>query len=263
MCSVMCLAEADGGQWAADQHPQRALPPTLPSTMCCATAGGAGPAAEASRHGSPGSPPCPEAPVAEVEPKMEQTDTSSGPSDLGPSADAAAAMLAIGHSAAPGAAAPAAAATAAALPAAGAVAAAEANTGAGASTNGVRLPLLPVKRKADLLGQQLLAAAPPPGPPPPQVALGLALQRQAAALQQAALQHHGFLSAEEVGTSYGEGGGTYSSGLGMDQSNVSGESGAAGEGAGKKARLVWTQELHNRFINALSHLVSRRGWLAG
>lgn len=29
---------------------------------------------------------------------------------------------------------------------------------------------------------------------------------------------------------------------------------AAG-GSGRKSRLVWTQELHNRFINALSHLV--------
>lgn len=31
-------------------------------------------------------------------------------------------------------------------------------------------------------------------------------------------------------------------------------SGESGQGDGKKARLVWTQELHNRFINALSHL---------
>jgi hypothetical protein len=43
-----------------------------------------------------------------------------------------------------------------------------------------------------------------------------------------------------------------------------GEMGADGDFGGlKKSRLVWTQELHNRFINALSHLVSQGILLRG
>ncbi|RMZ52538.1 hypothetical protein APUTEX25_003681 [Auxenochlorella protothecoides] len=45
-------------------------------------------------------------------------------------------------------------------------------------------------------------------------------------------------------------------GLGSAALEHSGTAGSveSGEQGGRKARLVWTQELHNRFINALSHL---------
>lgn len=45
---------------------------------------------------------------------------------------------------------------------------------------------------------------------------------------------------------------------GVDEEPPASEAGAAG-GGGRKSRLVWTQELHNRFINALSHLVRCAG----
>ncbi|KAI7842370.1 hypothetical protein COHA_004009 [Chlorella ohadii] len=44
-----------------------------------------------------------------------------------------------------------------------------------------------------------------------------------------------------------------SSDAGVEEEQPAGEAGGAG-GSGRKSRLVWTQELHNRFINALSHL---------
>lgn len=125
-----------------------------------------------------------------------------------------------------------------------------------------------IKRKADaVLGQpagdavlgmpmdgggpsSLAAAAPPPPPLQPAAAAAL---------------HH--FASEDIGTSqagppavlhqldfaqYMEGGG-FSAGEGDgDGEDGSGDSDAQGN---KKARLVWTQELHNRFINALSHLV--------
>lgn len=50
-------------------------------------------------------------------------------------------------------------------------------------------------------------------------------------------------------------------GLGSAALEHSGTAGSveSGEQGGRKARLVWTQELHNRFINALSHLVRLPG----
>eukprot|EP00887_Chlorella_sp_A99_P004595 scaffold4.g4595.t1 len=257
--------EPGGASAAAPPPTAKGLPP-VGSAVELASAK-TGPAAPCARHED--SPPSPAAPLARGEPKVEQTDTSSGPSDQGPPADAVAAMLAMGHAAAPSGITGASSGAEDAAQQGQQGQQGERAEGGGAAGDGAapapaqpEPPASSVRRQADLLGARLALAGPPPGPPPllalagpppPQVALGLALQRQAAALQQAALQHHGLYTAEEVATSFGEGGGaSYSARTDL---SGSGESGAGADGqAAKKARLVWTQELHNRFINALSHL---------
>ncbi|PSC71942.1 g2-like myb-family transcription factor [Micractinium conductrix] len=75
----------------------------------------------------------------------------------------------------------------------------------------------------------------------------------AAAAAAAAAAESGYSSSDEEG---GGGGGAVSSHANF-WASADPFSPAAGEGgshAHKKSRLVWTQELHNRFINALSHL---------
>ena len=123
----------------------------------------------------------------------------------------------------------------------------------------VGLPMLPHPAAAAspaVMGQPLAGA--PAGPLPPlfQSAPGVAAA--------------GMPAADAGGGSGGGGGGTSSSegeppgggGFGGRGEALffspGGEMGADGDLGGlKKSRLVWTQELHNRFINALSHLVSR------
>lgn len=115
----------------------------------------------------------------------------------------------------------------------------------------------PMKRKADALDSSRPVANTVMGVP---IGTGMGLNSASA-------PHRASMS-EEVGTSRGDGGpgpslggGQYShsevdyiGGNAEDGGDSSGDD-EDGEGQdGKKVRLVWTQELHNRFINALSHL---------
>ena len=121
---------------------------------------------------------------------------------------------------------------------------------------------IPLKRKADE----------PPGPPemgyhhqlggPP----AMGMQIPVATGIVAGHHHAGHAMpspSEEVATSAGEAipalpaasvSAHYAFGNSGEMYDDDDGSGESGQGDGKKARLVWTQELHNRFINALSHL---------
>ena len=140
-----------------------------------------------------------------------------------------------------------------------------------------RLPPVPGdKRKADVaLGQPLappVMAAPPvlgvPMLPPPITAatapvLGQPLNGPPPLGPLPLFQPPAFVAAAAAAAAAAEGikpepAGAEAGG-GEEEASAS-EVGAAG--GGRKSRLVWTQELHNRFINALSHLVGG-GWGGG
>lgn len=124
-----------------------------------------------------------------------------------------------------------------------------------------------VKRKADALG------TPVPGCGDAETVMGMPMLPMPGTVTGAALPPaqqpapQGPEVEEEVSTSRGEFSAPtsaqflYEAAGFVDDGEVddggSGESGEPGSDSqgGKKARLVWTQELHNRFINALSHLV--------
>ena len=155
----------------------------------------------------------------------------------------------------------------------------------GAASLGLGQPAAGDKRKADVALGQPLAPPPPMAPPPvlgipmlpPPVSAATAVLGQplngppplgalplfhSMAPPAPAAAPAPAPGAAPAGLASGVTGGAPSSSAnpepsgeaGIDEEPPASEAGAAG-GGGRKSRLVWTQELHNRFINALSHLV--------
>ncbi len=113
------------------------------------------------------------------------------------------------------------------------------------------VPMLPppVTAATAVLGQPL-NGPPPLGPLPLFRAMGAASPGPAPGAAPGAVA----AAAPAAGVPSGSTQLEPSSDAGVEEEQPAGEAGGAG-GSGRKSRLVWTQELHNRFINALSHLV--------